>query len=573
MRTMRTELRAAIVLLLAGFWCPAGVSGQQAAAASSRGQGLRQLAIFLGQDPGAGEPVKCGFPLLVGARRQIRALTPEVRAAAEGLLARPVLQTSILLYGFRIHFDTVGTDAPVLLDAQGQRIPGTAFAFAESTATSLAYVESVEIGQLGYPPPVPDGTEGGGPEPDVYIMDLGNSYGMTNPDIDLPAGGRSSSYITIDNDFAFVRPVANRGIPALKVTIAHEYHHLIQIGNYGLWPDDIYFYEITSTWLEDVVYTDVNDYYNYLRSSSSQFRMPDVAFTSNSLIEYSRAVWGHFIAKAYGAAMMRRSWEFVREERPLQAIDAALREGGSSFALAFAEWACWNYYTGSRADPAKYYPEGANYPEIAQGVSEFVAPSTTLTGSVQPTGVRYHQVFIPRSPGVSDTLSVAPVNCDLNSALAVSTGTQSYTVFIRSDQPDASFRQTGAGVYAKFAADNPSLWSVWFFVGRNSFQPFGAGSLAEGTAFPNPWIVDGSTSVSIPVDGTVPLTGRLQVYDASMKLVHASEDRRLVGATRQYCAWDGITDNGRLVASGIYVYFLVLSDGRTITGKIAVLRR
>ncbi len=221
----------------------------------------------------------------------------------------------------------------------------------------------------------------------------------------------------------------------------------------------------------------------------------------------------------------------------------------------------------------KYYPEGANYPEIAEGVSEFVAPSTMLSGSVQPTGARYYQVLIARTAGVFDTLSVAPVNFDLNSALGLSPGTQSYVVTIRLDQPDASFKQAVAGVYASFAAANPSLWSVWFFAGRNSFQPFGAGSLAEGTAFPNPWFVDGVTSVTIPVDGAVPLTGRLQVYDASMKLVYASEDRPLVGATRQFCAWNGITENGRLVASGIYVYLLVLSDGRTITGKIAALHR
>ncbi len=571
---MRTATRAAFLLLLAACWFPPVLPGQESAAASGLSQGLRQLAIALGQDPGEGEPIKCGFPLLVGARRGIGALPPELRSATEALIARPVLQTSILRYGYRIHFDTTGANVPALLDAQGQRIAGTALAFAESTATSLAYVESIEVGQLGYPPPVPDGTEGGGPEPDIYIMNLGNSYGMTNTDSDvLPAGGRSTCFVTIDNDFSFVRPVANRGIPALKVTVAHEYHHLIQIGNYGLWPDDVYFYEMTSTWLEDVVYTDVNDYYNYLRSTSSQFQTPDVAFTSNALIEYSRAIWGHFIAKAYGAPMMRRSWEFVREERPLLAIDAALREGGSSFALAFAQWTRWNYYTGSRADPARYYPEGANYPEIVQAVSEYIAPSSTLTGSVQPTGARYHLVLIPRTASGFDTLSVAPVNYDMNSALALSPGTQPYTVTIRSDQPDASFRQTGAGLYASFSTGNPSLWTVWFFVGSNSYQPFGAGSLAEGTAFPNPWMVDGSTSVSIPVDGTVPLTGKLQIYDASMKLIYASEDRSLVGTARQFCSWDGITDSGRLVASGVYVYLLALSDGRIITGKIAVLRR
>lgn len=570
---MQTAVRTAIVLSLAGLSLAARAAGQQTGTPSSRGEGLRQIALSLGQVVDADTPIKCGFPLLVGARRQLRSLAPDLRAGAATILARPVLQTSILRYGYRIHFDTLGGDAPALLDAQGQRIPGTANAFAETTATSLAYVESVEIGRLGYAPPVPDGVEGGGPEPDVYIVDLGSSYGLTNADIDLPPGGRSSSYVTIDNDFAFVRPVANRGIPALKVTLAHEFHHLIQIGQYGLWPDDVYYYEMTSTWLEDVVYTDVNDYYNYLRSTSSQFRTPDVTFTSNSMIVYSRAVWGHFIARAFGAAMMRRSWEYVRDRRPIDAVDAALREGGSSFGLAFAEWGRWNYYTGSRADPSKFYPEGMNYPEIVQGGSDFAPPSSTLAGSVDPAGTRYHQVMIPQSTGGFDTLSIAVVNCDLTGAAAHFPVPQIYSVTIRADQPDGTYRETGAGLYAKFTAENLPLWSVWFFVGRNSFQPFGAGSLKEGTAFPNPWLADGRTTVSIPVDGATPLTGTLQVYDTAMRLIYASGDRPLLGASRQFCTWDGSTDDGRLVTSGVYVYLLTLSDGRTITGKIAVVRR
>ncbi len=565
--------RTAAILLLLSTLPAVHAAGQQAPSLQEKGRGLRLLASALGQAAEPDVPIKCGLPLLVSARRQLQTLAPDVRSRANALLARPDLQTSILRNGYRIHFDTVGTDAPALLDNHGQRIPGTASAFAESTAVSLAYVASIEIGQLGYPPPVSDGTDGGGPEPDIYIMDLGSSYGLTNPDVDVPAGGRSSCYITIDNDFAFVRPVANRGIPALKVTLAHEFHHLVQIGNYGLWPDDIYFYEMTSTWLEDVVYTDVNDYYNYLFSSYSQFKTPNVAFTSNSLIVYSRALWGHFVAKAYGASMMRRSWEYVRQERPLEAIDAALREGGSSFALALAEWARWNFYTGSRADTSSFYHEGANYPEMVQGVSDFVAPSTTLSGSVDPTGARYHQLLIPRTAGGTDTLSIAAVNCDLSSALVLSPASQSYTFTIRPDQPDGTYKQTGAGVYANFSAANVPLWSVWFFVGRNSFQPFGVGSLKEGTAFPNPWFVDGLGSVSIPVDGSAPLTGRLQVYDAAMRLVFASGDRASVGTSRQLFTWDGIADNGRMVASGVYVYLLSLSDGRTITGKIAVLRR
>lgn len=519
------------------------------------------------------QPIKCGFPFLAAARHQMASLSPEIQSAVRALAMRPVLQTSILRHGYRIHFDTTGSDAPALLNAQGQRIPGTAAAFAESTAVALQVTEAVEIGELGYPSPVQDGTEGGGPEPDIYIMELGSSYGLTNADNDIPVGGRSPSYITVDNDFAFVRPVANRGIPALNVTIAHEFHHLIQIGSYGLWPDDVYYYEITSTWLEDVVYTNVNDYYNYLRSDYSQLKSPAIAFTSNQLIAYSRAIWGHFIAKAYGHAMMRRSWEYVRDRRPLGAIDAALREGGSSFALALAEWTRWNYYTGTRADSVKFYPEGRNYPEVVQVPRDFVAPLTTISASIDPTGARYHQVMASQAGGTTDTLTIAVVNCDVAAAEAASPAAEPYAVALRSDAGDPSFKDVGAGLSASFTADNLSVWSVWFFVGLGARQPFGIGALKEGTPFPNPLLADGVSAVSIPIDANAPIRGDLQIYDVAMNLVYASGDSPSTGAFRQVFRWNGTTVDGRVASTGVYVYHLSLSDGRTLVGKIAVLRR
>jgi uncharacterized protein YjaZ len=39
--------------------------------------------------------------------------------------------------------------------------------------------------------------------------------------------------MTIHKDFSFVTPDSNRGLRAMKVTVAHEYHHAIQLGNYG----------------------------------------------------------------------------------------------------------------------------------------------------------------------------------------------------------------------------------------------------------------------------------------------------------------------------------------------------
>ena len=87
-------------------------------------------------------------------------------------------------------------------------------------------------------------------------------YGFTYPE---RAGRTSSSYLEIDNDYANPIYQQTKGLDALRVTIAHEFHHAIQFGYYQ-GSDSIWWQESTSTWMEEVVYPDVDDYLQYLPS-------------------------------------------------------------------------------------------------------------------------------------------------------------------------------------------------------------------------------------------------------------------------------------------------------------------
>jgi hypothetical protein len=542
-------------------------------ATSSRGEALRLLSAALAIEPRPSEPIKCAFPILVGGREQIRTLGIAEKAAWSMLAGRPTTDTSLLRYGYRIHFDNKADSAAALLDAQGNKIPGTSLAFAESVGTALAYVAALEVGQLGYLPAPQDDGQGGGPELDVYVKNLGNVYGYTEPLNDVIPGGTTPSFMVIHNDFSFVRPIPNRGIPGMKVTVAHEFHHVLQLGNYGFWGfNHQYYYELTSTWMEDVVYPQVNDYYNYLTQGESQFRLPSLTFTSNSQVYYSRAIWGKFVERKFGRDAMRRSWEFIRQYPPLQAADAALREYGSSFAIAFSEWTRWNFYTGSRADTSKSYLEGKDYPEIAQFPRDFVAPSAVLTGSLDPLSARYHQLIIPRSGAAPESLSIAISNTNVGGAIQGS-GSEMYECRVADSRLDDSYKETGTGMYASFSAVSPSHWSIWFLLGSNSFQPFGISALGEGVAFPNPFFADGHALVSIPINATQPVTGALQIYSVGMDLMYSSGNQTSTGSGRQVFSWNGIRNDGRLAPTGVYVFVLSLPDEKTITGKIALVQR
>src|SRR5207245_1917869 len=115
------------------------------------------------------------------------------------------------------------------IDTNGvaQRIPGTVAEFVDSTGNIFNHTWEYEVGTLGFtPPPLPP--DGHYP---VYIQEFGGSglYGETvfdlNP-IDPGPPPRYSSHVEIENDFMDVY-TPTRGIPALQVTAAHEFHHSI----------------------------------------------------------------------------------------------------------------------------------------------------------------------------------------------------------------------------------------------------------------------------------------------------------------------------------------------------------
>ena len=512
---------------------------------------------------------KCGFRFQSEIRRYWNLLSAEKQALIKSLLARPTLQASVLSPSghFRVHYDTTGRNTPALIDNADLRLPNSAKAYVDSVAVILDHVWDFETRTVGYPSPPPDQGAGGGNEYDVYVLELaGSLYGQTvfNPEDVLDSQRPNPTYISyleIDNDFI---GYYTHGLQALRVTAAHEFHHAIQVGNYGFWQNDVYYYELTSTWMEDVVYPGINDYIQYL---SLYFRNTAIPFNvSNGYIEYGRAIWGKFIEKRFGRDRMRRSWEYLSSMPSLQAIDASLREVGTNFVREYPEFSLWHFYTGHRADPITYFSEATLFPEIQPvDLIEFIPPTATISSTARNLSIRIFQLTVSGGGMWSDTISMVLTN--INLVAAENSDDQSYNVLYRftTGPADETYGTLVDGLKVKLEVSDPVNWKSIGIVNT------GITLAAVNSPYPNPFLPGKSGGVAFPIDASQRTTVTLNIYSSSFDLVCSKVEDSTIQFGKQVVIWDGKNSNGSPVASGIYVYRIVSGD-KEYKGKIAVVR-
>jgi hypothetical protein len=219
---------------------------------------------------------KCGFVLSMEAKLLAAKASPALAKTLASLDSRPVLETSVVSQSghFRIHYN-VSSMAPTYSVSELCNALDSAYRF--------------EVGFLGYPPPPPDGVNGGDDKLDVYLIAMGGDYGTTEPDSEIsPGSNRFTSFIEMSYDYS---SYPTKGIDAARVTAAHEFHHTIQIGNYAFRYDDSglhdrFFFEMTSTSMEQFVYPTIKDYLFY---TSSFFNAPWLRFPWHD--GYDIAIW------------------------------------------------------------------------------------------------------------------------------------------------------------------------------------------------------------------------------------------------------------------------------------------
>lgn len=172
------------------------------------------------------------------------------------LAERPTLSGRVQRFErpfFVIHYTLEGEDATYLR-------------YVHELAMALELSLTVQTGLLGWAMPPPDCGEGGDARMDIYVKDLGDytlgyatpdRFVGNNPNTDVREIRAAYGHLVIDNDMAIGGEVPEDALDLMRVTAAHEVHHLIQFG-YDSNEPFYGFYEAGAVWLETLIHPHIS---------------------------------------------------------------------------------------------------------------------------------------------------------------------------------------------------------------------------------------------------------------------------------------------------------------------------
>lgn len=534
--------------------------------------GMKPEALPVEYQSKSSKPIKCGTPALMEFYQNRSLLTAGTLSQIESLLQKPRVQAEESYNSesdkFIVFYETSGNNAVPPDDADGTGTPD----YVEWVAAAADSSWGHEVTTLGFTDPVSGSTD---PYP-IYIQNEGNGiYGYTDK-----RGFPGSTFIVInsnlDNPAFQSNDDLNKTRGAIKVTAAHELKHAIQYAN-SEWTGEagsISWSEMDATLMEEVVYDNVNDYYNYL-TEASIFKSPGHSIPAS----YNGVTWSIFMVEKYGINFWVNVWQQIKlgyeseKNKPVpqypkmtETIDAVLdNDYSDSYQNALSTSHLWHFASGPAYAVASFgfeerdaYPDPTINTEIL-GIADMFSDTLEIPGSSA-------DYYLARAlPGDRGNISFT---IDTDSP-GLSVGFLFY--FKGGDFDARSVPLSGSGT-----TTHDSIWK-WEEVekvgivvsnsdkenARYRYKVFASAPqeyiLAQN--YPNPFNPGTTIRFSIPEATHV----ELKIYDYTGRLV-----RTLIDERRNADFYEEPFDGSGL-ASGVYIYRLVTGN-RVLTKKMTLIK-
>ncbi len=501
---------------------------------------------------------KCAFGLVSKVRGNINKFSAVQREAIAGMLMRPQTDTSIVspMGYFRIHFNNKGTNQPAYDISK----------FA--AAADSAYAAEISI--MAFPPPPDDSPAGGDGRYDIYIQDVAGYYGYTEPE--AVAGDHSyTSYMIIDNDFEGPGYLT-RGIEAAKITVAHEFHHAIQLGNYAYKSgnnqqpyryEDEFFHELTSTSMEKFVFGYIYDYINYLPSF---FDNPGRYFAGRD--GYELSIFNIYLKEKFGYQIIKRTWENIIADNALAATALALEENNTTLRNELSGFSVWTFFTGPRAKAGEYFKDAAKFPKLKPAMTVAMNSSGEMimmdTDPVSVTPI----LFVKNIGNGTDSVYAIISNSNYRNGYLGSSGATGCNYYI-STSGGEGYTQIYPGYFVKLVSPMAELLKARNMV-NNSLVDESTVIIPEEVydPFPQPFNYSRHSNVAIPAAKGESEESLLYIYTLNMKLVY-SGSLRVVQTDKIFVRWNALDDGGSRLPNGVYFY-VTKRSGSILKGKLVI---
>jgi len=480
---------------------------------------------------------------------------------------------------FAVHYDTSGSNRVPLVDLNRNGIPD----YVDSALYYLEYAYKVYVDVMGFDPPPKDSGRGGSDAYDFYLWEIGNgladevAYGWTIPDIEIKEPGvfqKFACYSILDNDFspydtAFFSNGTKRatfresGYLGLKITTAHELHHLFQFG-YGD-PNFPSFNEMTSTFMEWRVHPETKDYLQFVASlfrDLQKYVLSDPTY----YVGYRYAIFLQYLYKRFGDFPIVEVWRNIgRGNSALLSLELALKACGSSISEALANFLPYLYYSGGRARP-NLLPNAELFPEVKYYLDQKFNGTSISNHILRPLEIMALRFVFPgiTFETLNDTLVIYLANIDSYSGINQIKDSARECTIILSEIPTGNGIQLyPRNVFYQFQGDRN-------LIADSLFLSYGYKTFATTSSFPNPWKF-GKEHLNFPVPPNAPVDGsvELRIFDSNLNEISLPSNTFKISIVNKIrvVAFENFPTK---LPSGVY-FFKVRYKDSEIFGKFSVI--